>query len=158
MPKIKNVISGRQAKMRGQAFENTLHAEAYRNRYHVVPIPTGCKQVSATKLIRQRTPFDFLFFKNGIALCVDAKTTKANTYSFSSLTQHQVEVLLKIEREGFDAGYVVNFSELNVTSFFSGTLIGSIQKKSGLKPQDGIIVGSNSIINLDKIWQLKISS
>jgi hypothetical protein len=153
MKDIRNVQRGRIAKNRGSNFENSLHGETQRHGWLVVPIPDGCKQLSATKLIRVKSPFDFFFLKDRKALFVDAKTTKANTYSFSALTPHQINILVKIEMEGFKAGYIINFSELNLTAFFSGSMIGSLTKRSGLKPTDGILIGDNRIINVNRIFQ-----
>ena len=152
MPNLKNIIKGRVNKKKGEIFERILHLQAYKNHWVVVPIPSGCKQISATKIIRVKTPFDFFFVKKGKAAFIDAKLTKSKSFSFADLTQHQVLVLKKIEDENFKAGYIINFETLNKTAFFSGNLLYKLNRNSSLKPEDGVIIGDNSNINIDTIF------
>lgn len=151
MKSIKRVVAGRKAKKRGEGFENLLYAEAYRTRWQVIKIPDGCRQIGPKQLVRVRSPFDFVFLKKGFAIFCDAKTTLAKSYSFSDLTIHQVKTLLDIHTNEFTAGYVINFTELNKTVFFDGPTIASVELRSSLKPEDGILVGDNRIILLDRI-------
>ena len=154
----KRIIAGRQAKRRGEGFENLLHGEAYRKGWQVIRIPDGCKQVSAAKTIRVRTPFDFIFVKNNKAIFIDAKTTKAKSFSTSQLTPHQIKILSDLDKNGFQAGYIINFSELNITSFYRGSQLAYLLKNSSsLKPQDGVIVGTNTNINIETIFISEIN-
>lgn len=158
MKTIKRIIAGRQAKRRGESFENLLHGEAYRKGWQVIKIPDGCKQVSAAKTIRVRTPFDFIFVKENKALFIDAKTTKAKSYSTSQLTPHQIKTLSDLDANGFIAGYIINFTELNITAFFSGYDLHWLLKQStSFTPQDGVIIGTNSIIDLEIIFTSEIN-
>lgn len=152
MKDYRNVIRGRQAKKNGQKFETILEDSAHRTHWDIIKIPLGAKQVSAVKLIRTQTPFDFVFIKKEKVLFVDAKTTKAKNYSFSAVTDHQLKELLICESHGHKAGYIVNFIEQKKTIFFSATQLKNITQGSSLSPSDGILVGENFIINLDRIY------
>lgn len=109
--------------------------------------------MSATKIIRMTNPFDFIFLKKGRVVFADAKTTKAKTFSFSALTQHQVRDLNECHKNNQTAGYIVHFSELKQIIFFNGSQLSNMQSGGSLKPADGILIGENNIILLDRIFQ-----
>lgn len=152
MKNYRNIIGGRQAKARGDAFENILATSASRTNWDIIKIPLGAKQVSADRLIRVQTPFDFVFIKKEKVIFCDSKTTKNKTFTFSSITNHQLKELLICESHGHKSGYIVNFTEYKKTVFFSATQLNNLQKNNSLRPSDGILVGENYIINLDRIY------
>jgi penicillin-binding protein-related factor A (putative recombinase) len=152
MTDIKRVISGRQAKRRGDNFESILYSSADMLRWKVIKIPMGAKMLGPFKMIRVATPFDFVFLKKGRAIFADAKTTKGKTFSHSMITHHQMVHLIECEREDFKAGYIVNFTEIKKTVFFTATQLINTKKGESLKPEDGILIGDNIIINLDRIF------
>lgn len=158
MKDIRRVISGRQAKQRGQAFEAIITKEAYRTGWVTIDIPDGCRQVSHSKLIRVKSPFDFVFVRKQKAIFCDVKTTKQKSFAFSKLTDHQIKLLKEIQLEGFVSGYIVNFTEINNTVFFNGFQISDQGMNGSLKPDDGILIGENYIINLNRIFSEKDSS
>lgn len=152
MKSIRRVIAGRKAKIVGEKFENYLKSESYRQGWEIIRIPDGCKQVSASKTIRIRTPFDFIFHKTGKIIFADAKTTKKSTFNHSQITIHQVQELYKLECNGYTAGYIINFSEKNLTEFYRASKLLDIYKSFGsIKPEMGIPIGNNSTINIDNI-------
>ena len=85
----------------------------------------------------------------------DAKTTKTKKYNFSAITPHQAYYLKEIEAQGYKSGYIVNFSELGQTVFFSGTQISNLKARTSLSPDEGILLGNNSVINLQRIFEQK---
>lgn len=156
MKNFRNIIGGRQSKIRGDNAENLLHREAMRTGWTVIKIPMGAKMISAVKMIRVRTDFDFVFIKGPRVLFVDSKTTKAKYYSCAQKTDHQVNKLREIERHGHQAGYIIQFSESKKVIFFKGSQLYDLQNNSSLKPEHGILIGENGIINLDRIYGEKI--
>ena len=153
MKDIRNIIRGRQSKRRGDMAENILHSEALRSGWTVVKIPLGCKMLSNTRMIRVATTCDFIFIKGPHVIFVDSKTTKSKSFSFSAQTEHQVKTLSEIERHGHMAGYVVNFTELKKTVFFKGSQLWALRSGASLKPEDGIHIGDDRIINLSRIFE-----
>lgn len=137
--------------MKGVAFENVLMKEALRMGWVTIDIPDGARQVSSTKFIRCRSPFDFVFLKNGKALFCDAKCTKEKVFKYSNITEHQAKLLKQIHQHGFASGYIVNFIEQNITVYFNGRQINPLQNGS-LKPENGILVGTNFIVNFERIF------
>lgn len=150
--RIANKMRGHLSQRRGEAFENLLRGECRRTKWTVVFFPPGIKNISTTRFIRVKTPLDFIFVKGPKVVFIDAKTTKAKTYSFSKLTPHQIEMLIEIENHGHEAGYCVNFTELNITVFFRASMLVALKGRTSLKPDDGIVLGSNSIIVLDRLF------
>ncbi len=152
MKKYSKIISGRLAQSRGQNFEKILSDSAKRTHWDLVKIPLGARQVSADRLIRVKTPFDFVFVKKERVIFADAKTIKSKTYSHSQITGHQLNELLTFESHGHKSGYIVNFTELKKTVFYTASQLKNLQPGYSLSPQDGILVGENFIINLDRIF------
>lgn len=151
MKDIRRVILARQSQRSGARFEQILVAQAYRTSWTVIDIPDGCKQLGTNKLIRVRSPFDYVFVKDKKAIFCDAKTTKVKSFKFSNITDHQAKLLKDIHKQGFMAGYIINFTELNQTVFFNGHQI-TAKGRGSLKPEDGVLIGQGFIINLDRIF------
>ncbi len=152
MKDFMNIAKGRQAQKRGAVAENILHTEALRTGWTVVKIPMGARMVSNIKMIRVRTDFDFVFIKGQHVLFIDSKITKAKTYSFSQVTEHQVRTLRDIEKHGHQAGYAVQFTAHKKTVFFKGSQLWDLRAGASLKPEDGIHIGDDRIINLSRIF------
>lgn len=148
MATINRIKAGRKSKANGQAFENLLKGSAWRQGFECIQLPLGAKQVSAAKLIRVRMPFDFIFCKSGRAIFTDAKSTVAKSFSFAAMTDHQVDALAKIEKQGFTAGYTVYFSSLNRVVFFHASQLTGLQRRSSLSIEDGVILGTCNEIDL----------
>ena len=153
MKDFRNIARGRQSQRRGAVAENILHTEAIRTGWTVVKIPLGCRQVSAVKLLRVATAFDFVLIKGPRVLFIDSKTTKSKTFSFSAITDHQVRILRDIELHGHASGYVVNFTAHKKTVFFCGSQLWALRAGASLKPDDGIHIGDDRIINLSRIFE-----
>jgi penicillin-binding protein-related factor A (putative recombinase) len=159
--KLSNRLRGLKSKKYGEHFENILHGNAQRTKWNVIRIPDGCKQISAFKLIRTQTPFDFVFLKaetDGIltrryTVFADAKTTQGDTFKHSDITDHQVDSLFKIHSLGFTAGYVVQFREHNKTVFFRADQLYALPKRKSLKPEDGVSLGTSTTIDLSLIFK-----
>lgn len=143
--------SGLFAKKAGDWFEDWLDIACTRSGWAVIKIPSGCRWVSATRATPERTPFDFVFVKNGFSIFGDAKTTLAKNWSRSMSTPHQLNSLLRLEKFGSVAGYIVNFRDQNKTVFFSASQLSSLKVRCSLKVEDGILLGNNSIISLDSL-------
>lgn len=156
---IKRKIGGRKAKTNGKNFEIILLKEAYSNNFLHIQIPDGCRQLSFSKMIRVKSPFDFMFFKQEEELeqfiFCDAKTISQNTFNHALIKPHQVENLIKIKQtKNTKAGYIINFEKLNKVVFINSVLLrNKLWLKESIKPTDGIELGHKFRINLNNIFK-----
>lgn len=156
MPTIKKIKSGKLAKAQGQRFEILFKNITSAQGFKCIQIPMGAKMISAQRMIRVATPFDFVLFYDHYTFCIDTKTTSANRFAYSSLKPHQVKELSECGKFfNVLAGYVVNFFELNKVVFYSANQLSELKTKSSLTPEDGIMLGTTMNFNLLSILQLK---
>lgn len=151
MATIKKIKSGYEAKKNGQWFELFVQHQARRNGWHTIQIPMGAKMIGGFKMIRVQTPCDFFLFKHNQCIALDVKSTKGIRFNASSLTPHQIQALSEIEKHGFPAGYLVNFSELDCIVFYSSSRLKKLTKRSSLLPTDGIHVGDKTYLDFSRI-------
>lgn len=120
----------------GKAFETKIETILELKGYTVIRIPDGCRQASAFKIIRTKTPFDFLAHKPGSSIHFDAKSTKDKTFRYSLVNHDQVKHLLGLQRSGFRAGYIIEFSTLEKVLFASASKLMSLFPGESLKIDD----------------------
>ncbi len=154
MATIRKIKAGYKAKANGQIFEAFVKSCAQKQGFKVTQIPLGAKQIGGGKLIRVRTDFDFILWKNGFAVALDAKSTTHENFATDSLTSHQVLSLKEIEDQGFIAGYLVYFSELERVVFYSATQLSQMRFRQSLKPENGIQCGRINKMDFSPILAL----
>lgn len=141
------VSGGAKAKHIGKLFEGIVLAACYSNRIVPIQIPTGCKFVrgyGGMRPIPQKSDFDFIIVKNKSAAFIDAKTTNDTTFTYSEITPHQVHKLAAIEKQGFNAGYLVWFRKVdNRIVFFTASKLLALKKGESLKVDDGYDLGTD---------------
>jgi hypothetical protein len=139
--------AGLTAKRAGESFEQEFERMATLNNFSVIRIPDGCRQVrdrsGRMKLLRVRTPFDYLISKRGFHVCVDCKSTDGSTFPYSAITHHQIQTLQRISKDTL-SGYVVLFKELRKVVFFPSSRLWNLKPKTSLRPEDGIDLGGLS--------------
>jgi hypothetical protein len=143
--------AGLYSKRAGDWFETWLKNACNAKGWAALKIPSGCEWVAHNRAKPVKTPFDFVFCKNGVSIFGDAKTTNEKAFGFSKITPHQLAWLEYIEKAGNISGYIVNFRELNQTVFFSTALLSSLRPRCSLSPSDGIMIGSNNEIDLQTV-------
>lgn len=120
--------SGQQQKI-GAAFENSFEAVARAQRIVVTRMPDGCRVVGKNRLLRVKTPCDWIVTYNGRTALLDTKTCEEGLFPHSRLEEHQLSEMLKHEEAGGIGGYVIFFRAPNVTKFFPCSV---------LKPKIGV--------------------
>ena len=143
------------AHIEGENFEVLLEYFASRSGWDVEKIPMGARIVYARGkpvTVAVKTPFDFIFCKEGKVIFVDSKKTDGKTFAHSKIKSHQLESLLLKEKHGVKAGYIVHFKALNQVIFFSAGLLSSISARESLKPENGLLIGGGGLITLDLIY------
>lgn len=99
--------AGLKAQAFGSLFEGIFETMAKNNGVGITRIPDSCKQVSALRLIRVKSPFDWvLTFENRTAV-IDTKTSHQKKFPASQISEHQLKELLIHENKGAIAGYVI---------------------------------------------------
>ena len=141
MATFKKRQAGYKSKNAGDYFENMLHFFGTCQRIEVVRIPNGCKVVKIRgKLVTIpiKSPFDFIIVKNGIAIFLDCKTVESGNFCYSDLTQHQVNGLFNLERQGITSGYLIYYRNINKIIFYKASVLSSLRPKSSLDERSGL--------------------
>lgn len=118
-PSLTKIKGGLEAKRRGDEFEDILYAQAIEQGFAIVKIPPGCKQIGRNRLIRVKSPFDYLIAKSAQMVAFDCKSTALNKFPSSLVKWHQVENLEWLEKKDIEAGYLIWFRKLDQIHFFS---------------------------------------
>lgn len=139
----------------GALFESRLKFQALAESMAFVKIPTGAKPIGSAggrpTLIPVKTPFDFVFAKNGRAAFIDAKSISDKRFGHAQITPHQLIKLAEFETQRFSAGYVVNFREEDQVVFFPAKMLMTLKKGTSLSPNDGIVLGNTKEFKLAPI-------
>lgn len=128
------------ARARGAQSENFFQAVCKAQGISCVRIPDGCKMIKGTA-IRVRTPFDYIVGHQDKVAFIDVKTIMEERFSYSKITQHQVQSLSVLGRHA-RSGYVVFFRTSGEFVFFTWVQLASLQRGESLKPADGVSLGN----------------
>lgn len=150
--RIKSVVVGRQ-------WESILERKANREGVLYIRIPDGCRQLGLKKIVRVRSPLDYVLVKDGRTVFVDAKTVDSEVMSYSFLhnsksTTHQLELMRRVSLEKVRAGLLVWFREPNVVSYFDAQLLSVMTPKHSIKYDAGLILGRWEDFKLAPLFQL----
>ena len=143
----KRRMRGKRAKYGGMEWENRLISQCSLYDLSVIRIPDGCKQVAAGRLIRVRTPFDFIVADHFQAAFLDTKTIDATSFGYSLIDQNQLNNLLKLHDKGHVAGYLIWFKPLDQVLFFNAGQLLEVRPGNGLFLPSGLLLGSVSDFN-----------
>lgn len=152
--KVPPVLYGRQ-------FESNFKIQCQYHQCQATRMPDGCKTVGAAKLIRVKTPFDWIVSWNKHTALIDTKTSKNNHFAHSLIEKHQVDELFLHEKQGIMSGYVVEFREADTVIFIPASAL-CMRKLKGtgsvrLGDPDVLILGSSNNFDVRRIFQTKVS-
>lgn len=136
-----NRKGGKKAQSNGRQNENYIVSFMRIRGWESIRVPNGSRTVRAdlsVKQIYEKSPFDFVFLKQGRVIFTDVKHTQGNTFVFSKIKVHQLIELTKCEKAGYQAGYLVTFSAHKVTRFFSASLMAQLKSRGSFTTEDGI--------------------
>lgn len=127
----------------------------------VVRIPDGCdtKKVRGprgweTKIVRIRTPFDFVAFRGGRGVVFDAKTVDGETFPHSAIKEHQLISLISCADHTTRAGYLVWFRPIDTVVWFSHMRLQALAPRQSLAPSDGSIqIGRAMAMRLESLFE-----
>lgn len=126
----------------GDEFEKFLTKFLTLKGYHVTRIPDGCKQINSKKIIRKKSPFDFLVTgPDGFAVFFDAKSCAGNSFAFSAINQLQVKELSEIAKNGHLSGYLVWYRLSNVFAFITAQKLKECRLRTSINACEAINLG-----------------
>lgn len=97
----------------------------------ITRIPDGCRTLGPRKLIRVKSPFDWILSLNGRAALIDTKTTQGDTFPNSKIDACQVGEMLN--HAPVLSGYVVRFERLAILAFIPATILSeSIERRGSI--------------------------
>lgn len=149
--RLGNVTAGRKAKHNGMAFEAVFQNACDRIRATCTRIPDGCKQIGQNRLIRVKSPFDFVVTHLNRTAIIDTKTLDSKAFPHSAIDPHQSITLAKHQAAGAISGYVVYLRETSEVIFIPGALL---KEKYGTRGSIG--PETPGIVSLDKIEKMDI--
>jgi hypothetical protein len=116
---LERKIRGWQSKRDGEALERLLEFAAKGEGHSIIRIPDGCKQIGRGRLVRVKSPFDYILASNSRCTFFDAKHTSEKFLYLSSIASHQIEAMEKLMRSpNVRTGFIVLFSESKRIEFF----------------------------------------
>lgn len=131
------------AKTRGDWFESCIEVQGRLESVEVVKIPQGAqwfrRHDRQMDLKPVKTPFDFFAVFSGKAVFFDAKTTDDTNFTYSTINQLQVSSLLRIERKGCRAGYLIHYRITDEIWFVPASALAEV------KPRGSINLSANAI-------------
>lgn len=152
-------IAGKKAKSYGDMFEGIFETQCLLNKLEFVRIPDGAKVVGSgkfQKIIRVKSPFDYIVSNQVFAAFIDTKTTDKDRFAFSDINQSQVDELGKLDKAG-PSGYVIWYREINCVVFYTTETLVNLRPRQSLKFEDGLHLGGVKDFNLNIVfdqWEL----
>jgi penicillin-binding protein-related factor A (putative recombinase) len=130
-----------------------------RRGHGISRIPNGCKSVGPRKLIRVKSPFDWIISSVTTTYFIDTKTQKGGAFPFSKIDPHQVEELLKHDRPGRVAGYIIWFRARDVVCFVPVKVLRDSMTRRGSFSTDhpGVTIIGDSL-TMDLSWLRRYAS
>lgn len=151
--KLKRRQAGWKAKREGEAFEVTLETAALISRLQLLRIPDGCRQIGGNRLIRVKSPFDYVLRAPRRLAFLDAKSTLELAFYASSIPPHQFNALKIFDGlpQSMDvvSGFIVNFKSAGVVEFFS---VAMMKSRVSVKPGDGVLLNAGQTLDLNRIF------
>jgi penicillin-binding protein-related factor A (putative recombinase) len=133
-------ISGKRAQSSGMLFETFIKGMCAIQGISVTQIPSGCKWVSRDKAFPIKSPFDFVLGYEGRSVFLDAKSTIANTFAYSSIDQDQLSNLITASNGG-GAGYIIR--KPDGVWFVDYKILMMVKPREGVDFSKAIYLGDN---------------
>lgn len=154
MAKASKILAGRRAQHTGNAFEQMFETACYRQSIQFTRVPDSCKQL-ATRIIRIKSPFDYIITYQGVTAVIDTKTKDADTFPNSMIDEDQVNNLAKHDQRPTRSGYVVYLRKAERIIFIPVKLLANLIGVRGSVDQcsDGVLdLGNLQGYDLRKIF------
>lgn len=145
---------GKIAQNIGKNFEDIFERASLRSQVTATRMPDGCRQIGAHKLIRVKTPFDWILSTPRGTALIDTKTSKEN-FPFSKIEEHQISEMIRHQDNNVRCGYVIWLRDVDQVIFVSAYKLRAAQyaKRGSIESGDGILLGRSQDFDVRKIWQ-----
>lgn len=150
-----NIRRGAEARYQGQLFEDAFVRACVHNEIACTRMPDGCKQVGPKRLIRVKTPWDWIISLNTRTALLDTKSTNDKAFAHTHIQIHQVRPMVDHACEGVTAGYVIWYRQHDRVVFISAH---SLMKRLGSRGSipyndpDCRPLGSISSLDIPKLF------
>lgn len=136
----------------GSLFEQLFFRAAVHNKIGILRIPNGCKSLGLKKIIRIKSPCDFVLAHKGRCALIDTKSQGTGlTFPKANINMHQVMSINYMVNHGAVGGYIVFFREIDLVVFFDSEQLRTAE--SGLGFGKGLNLGSIDELNLKRIFE-----
>lgn len=136
----------------GEIFEKLFYRAVTSLGMACVRIPNGCKTVGRNKLIRVKTPADYMVVSKGRFAMIDTKTQgSGQTFPKANINSNQVFSMLYMKQHGAWGGYVCHFRDIDKVVFFDAEVLRLADE--GLHWEDGLYLGPIEDMNLERIYE-----
>lgn len=133
MKKTYAVLRGKKNKSQGRAFEHMFEHSLRKHKFAYDKMPDGCRQLGAFKLIRVKTPYDWIITLSGRTALIDTKSFIGDKLIPSQVTPHQAQSMRLHANRGAIAGYVIWFRDHNSVRFAESCVLDQITaSKTGI--------------------------
>ena len=147
---LAHAIQGLKAKNEGARFEKLFEAACLSRSIACTRFPDGCRQVGAYKLVRIKTPWDWVLSMNGRAAFIDTKSCNDNSFPHSHIEAHQIDAMLMHEAAGNFAGYVIWFRKPDLVIFMPASqLKPRIGERGSVRPDEKFLINLGPVATHD---------
>lgn len=153
-PNPARTLAGRKAQRYGQMFENLFRSNLTRARLAFDRMPDGCRVVGRGRLIRVKTPFDWIVTEGGRTAVLDTKTFDEHRLMPHMIEEHQLRALEKHARAGAVAGYVIWFRPCDLVVFADASQLYEIfESGEGVHASEIPLIGSSRKFDPRQIFE-----
>jgi penicillin-binding protein-related factor A (putative recombinase) len=120
-------MGGIKSQTFGSLFEGIFARRARSVRgLALTKFPQGARIVGKNKIVKIKTPCDWILTFNGVTALIDTKTTDATSFPFSKIKPHQVDEMLKHYIAGSVSGYVIWYRKTDDVIFVPSHILKSL--------------------------------
>jgi penicillin-binding protein-related factor A (putative recombinase) len=142
-------LIGKKKYHNGKLYEQIFYTTCLSKRMACTRIPDGCEVKGMGKLVRVKSPFDWVVSFEGQTALIDTKSLSSGNLTPSKINDNQVAELLKHQAQGVCAGYVVFFTHKNSCVFYRADRLAAILRREKVSGQD---LGPLNGFNPKLIW------
>lgn len=124
-------MAGRKAQANGAAFEALFLRACSFHAIVCTRIPDGCKQLPNNRLIRIKTPFDWVLSHNQNVALIDTKSNETSRFPHSLIDPAQALTLVRHHKEGTTSGYIVWLKKTDSLLFIPANILCVAMQQKG---------------------------